>query len=274
MEQAFEEANESWKEWINGLGEQLAQKASNWSSEYNPIFQQKEIIQDYINQFRQDLEKEIDKFGNQEIQKKILKPKLATLETYIRQELKEIQNNFLELIKQKKTNNDKNFNFDFSGVEGSWGDFWQYLLGGIAVGGMGGGLFLFLETILNPIGLVIAVVTAVAAGAFGFGVGGIKDKIKLKVFEAGWEKFAEATEELSEQVGATIIAVFDNRVESAIKVIKQTISFYETLLEEQDKLHQQVLKECEFQKKLHIQKRQDLERVKENIETILNQLAA
>ena len=104
------------------------------------------------------------------------------------------------------------------------------------------------------------------------GVGGIKDKIKFKVFEAGWEKFVEVSEELGQKVGETINAVFDNRVESATKVIGEVISLCENLIKEQEKAHEKLLKECETDRSLILQKRQEIAQVQKELEVVLNQV--
>lgn len=56
-ELAFKEANESWHELIEGLGERLANKLEQWTSPHNIFFNQQQVRQDYVNHFIDDLRK-------------------------------------------------------------------------------------------------------------------------------------------------------------------------------------------------------------------------
>ena len=98
-DRAFEEAAESWEKWADGLFERLAQKAETWSSEYNSVLEQKDVIQDFANQFMRDIEQEIKHFSETEIQNKILNPKLQTLEKQIQDELAKVEDSFSSLEK-------------------------------------------------------------------------------------------------------------------------------------------------------------------------------
>lgn len=263
-DRAFEEACESWDKWADGLFKRLATKAESWSSEYNSVLEQKDVIQDFANQFVRDMEQEIKHFSETEIQTKILNPKLLILERQIRDELAKVQESFSNL--ENNTIN-KQFKFAFSGVEGTWGDFWGYLFGGVAGGGLGAGVML-LEFFMGPV-VIAAAIGAGLVGALGFGTGGIKNKIRRKVLEAGWEKFVEASDELFDKVGETINTVFDNRVESATKAIQKAISICENLIEGEEKTHQKLLEEYETHKTNILQKQQHITQAHNKIENLL-----
>lgn len=264
-DRAFEEAAESWEKWADGLFERLAQKAEHWSSEYNSVLEQKDVIQDFTNQFMRDIEQEIKYFSETEIQNKILNPKLQTLEKQIRDELAKVKESFSSL--ENNTTYNEQFKFDFSGVEGTWGDFWGYLFGGVAGGGLGAGVML-LEFFMGPV-VIAAAIGAGLVGALGFGTGGIKNKIRQKVLEAGWEKFVEASDELFDKVNETINTVFNNRVESATKAIQKAISICENLIEEEEKTHQKLLEEYEVHKTNILQKHQHITQAHNEIENLL-----
>ena len=265
-DRVFEEAAESWDKWADGLFERLAQKAEHWTSEYNSVLEQKDVIQDFANQFMRDIEQEIKYLSEIEIQNKILNPKLQTLEKQIQDELAKVQESFSSLEQNNTIN--KQFKFTFSGVEGTWGDFWGYLFGGVAGGGLGAGLML-LEFFMGPV-VIAAAVGAGLIGALGFGTGGIKNKIKWKVLEAGWEKFVEASDELFDKVRETILTVFDNRVESATKAIQKAIVICENLIEEEEKKHHQLSAEYETYKSKILQKQQHITQAHNEIKNLLN----
>ncbi|MDM9385432.1 dynamin family protein [Chlorogloeopsis sp. ULAP01] len=53
-------AVESWKKWYEGLRDRMVSKSKSWSYEHSHIFSQKQLIQDYTNQFIRDLSGEVD----------------------------------------------------------------------------------------------------------------------------------------------------------------------------------------------------------------------
>ncbi|MBD2083622.1 dynamin family protein [Coleofasciculus sp. FACHB-542] len=265
---SFEEANESLQEWLEELGERLANKVEHWSSKYNPIFDQQRVIEDYVNQFLRDIQQEIDTWGNKELKEKILKPHFEILENSIKEELDTLQKSLLLLDKDINTDFSKQINLAINGIEGSFGDFYTYISGGLFGGGLGAGLLILLG-LGGPIMWAVAGVGAAIAGALGFGMGGIHDQIKLKVFETGCEKFVEATEKLTDKIGETIDLVFNTRVEEAIKVIEQAIFLCENLLEQQEKIHNETLEQRQIKKAFIVQKRGEFEQLQKNIEAFL-----
>jgi hypothetical protein len=65
-------------------------------------------------------------------------------------------------------------------------------------------------------------------------------------------------------------SVFENRVESASRVIAQAIALYENLLEQQEKAHKETLEQREAEKMWIYEKRQKLEQIQTELEIILN----
>lgn len=114
------------------------------------------------------------------------------------------------------------------------------------------------------------------AGSFGLGMldfDGLKDKIKFKVFDLGFQKFDESMDKVVEKLDELIGSVFEHRIESASRVITHAISLYENLLEQQEKAHKETLEQRETEKAWIAQKHQELEQLQNNIEAIMNQCA-
>ncbi len=75
---------------------------------------------------------------------------------------------------------------------------------------------------------------------------------------------------MSEKLYEIVGSVFNNRVESASRVIAQAIALYENLLEQQEKTHQQTNRSREAEKAWICQKRQELEQVHNDLEAMLS----
>ncbi|MEH2000469.1 MAG: dynamin family protein [Nostoc sp.] len=274
IDKVFEQAAESWDKWREGLSDRMAQKSQYWNSEHNPVLSQDKLIRDYTYQFIRDLSIEIDEWGNKKFKEVILQENLKYLDTNIVYELDAIQGEFNSLDQNIRTNfseelklSIKGINDDFMGMGG--------IGGGIGIGGaLAAGLIVF--TGLGFIAVIVASLAATIAGSFGFGMldfDGLKDQIKGKVFELGFQKFDESTDKLSEKLDEIVGSVFEKRVESASRVIAQAIALYENLLEQQEKAHNETLEQREAEKIWIYQKRQELEQVQNRLEIILSKCA-
>lgn len=267
----FEEAAESFDEWREGLGERMANKSQYWHSEHSPVWSQDKLIKDYTNQFIRDLSKEIDEWGNTKLKDVILQKNLKYLDTSIAYELDAIQGQFKSLDERIQTNFSQQLQFSINGINDDFMGMAGFG-GGVGIGGaLAAGLIVF--TGLGFIAVVVASVAAAIAGSFGFGMldfDGLKDQIKGKIFELGFQKFDESMDKLSEKVDEIIGSVFDNRVESASRVIAQAIALYENLLEQQEKAHSETLEQREAEKAWIDQKCQELEQIQNGLEVILS----
>ncbi|RUR77497.1 hypothetical protein PCC6912_38880 [Chlorogloeopsis fritschii PCC 6912] len=58
----------------------MGSKSKLWSSEHSHLFSQKQLIQDYTNQFIRDLSVEVDEWGNKKLKDLILKESLKILD--------------------------------------------------------------------------------------------------------------------------------------------------------------------------------------------------
>ncbi|MEB3148578.1 MAG: dynamin family protein [Sphaerospermopsis sp.] len=273
IDEVYKLASDSWDEWREELGDRMAEKSAFWHSEHNPVLSQDKLIKDYTNQFIRDLSQEIDEWGNQSLKDVIIKEGIEYLDANIAYELEAIQADFQKLDQQIQTNfsqqmklSIKGINDDFMGLGG--------IGGGLGVGGaLAVGLIAF--TGLGFIAIVVAAVAAAIAGSFGFGLldfDGLHDQIKIKVFEIGFEKFnsEESMDKVSEKLNEIIKTVFVSRLENSSRVIAEAISLYENLIEQQEKAHQENLEQRKIEKAFINQKRQELEQVQKELQTIIN----
>jgi len=272
--QAIEPASKSWDDWRRYLNSRVTKASEKWTSEHHPVWSQDKLIQDYMNQFNKALLQEINAWGDLQLMNVVLKPRLDVINETISQELEAIRTEFNSLEQQVETNFGEQLNRGINGVNANFiGEraFW----GGIGVGSaFATTLFLFTGIGLVPI--IIASVAAAIAGEFGSGIlgfDGISDQIKHKIIETGLKNFDESKDKLDNKRNEIISSVFNHRVESASQVIAQAISLYEALLEQQEKSHQETLKQCEVEKPWFSQKCEELNQVQNNVEAILSQCA-
>jgi predicted component of type VI protein secretion system len=94
--------------------------------------------------------------------------------------------------------------------------------------------------------------------------------IKQKIIESGLSKFVESKNQILEEINQYIISIFESRIESFTTVIDQAISLCENLIEQQEKAHQENLEQREIEKAFINQKRQELEQVQKELQTIIN----
>ncbi len=141
--------------------------------------------------------------------------------------------------------------------------------GGMGIGGaLAAGLLVF--TGVGFIGIIIASVAATIAGSFGLGMldmDGLHDRIKAKVIAEGINKLHDSLDKVGDKLEEIINTVFDSKVESASKVIAEAISLYENLLEQQEHISSETIEERLTEKAWISQKRQELERIQQDIKS-------
>jgi len=271
IDQTLNEAIKSWTEWCEGLRDRLYNRINKWSSPHSPFFSQKELIKDYENMFLGSLSAEIDAWASQELRDVILKQNLGLLGEVIQKELNAIQAEFCSLEVP-----DRNYFIHNLKIDGIDDDFMGFggVGGGIGIGAaLAVGLFAF--TGVGLVALVVSSIGAALAGGFGLGiidVDGQRYKIRDKVFEVGFQKFNEWRDnKFYENLRETINSAFQRRVESTSRLITQTISLYENLLEQQETFHAKTLGEINLEKAWIAHKRQELEQIQSSVEAILQQ---
>lgn len=270
IDEVYEKASKSYDEWRAELGDRMAEKSAYWVSEHNPAFSQDKLIRDYSNQFIKDLSEEIDEWGNKILRDIIIKDGIEYLDSNIAYELDAIQADFQRLDQQIQTNFSQQMKLSIRGISDNFMD-----IGGIG-GGVGVGGALAAVAFIAGFGFITVILAAVAAAiASSFGLGlldidGLKDKIKVKVFELGFQKFEDSVDKVSEKLDEIINTVFVSRIEGSSRVIAEAISLYENLLEQQEKAHQENLEQREIEKAFINQKCQELEQVQKELQTIIN----
>ncbi|MEG3978445.1 dynamin, partial [Microcoleus sp. herbarium8] len=286
MQQSLDETLESWNQWVEELGERLLSKSHRWTSEHGHIMSQDKLTKDYADKFVRDITEEIDDWGNQKVQF-ILKQNMGVLDSQIGEDIDAIRQEFQQFDQQLSTSLVAQFNnLATAGSLGGFGGSGRGIassinpnigsdesLGvGLGLGALvGAGLLFF--TGLGFIGVILGGLAAGAGGGFGFSFldgDAVKDQIKQKVVELGFEKFGESAESIFEKVQERIIAVFDDRADANSDAMSKAICLWENLLEQQEK-HDRERAECEAQKLWLADKRRELEQVQNQIEAILNQ---
>lgn len=268
--QSIQQTTGAWVQWKRGLSSRIEEKSKQWNSKYSHIWSQKQLIQDYAAQFSSELQREINTWGNNQLRDEILKPNLKELNRVIHQEMEALQQSLKLLDQEINTNFNQQLNFKMSEIDANFGGAGGLMNGLGAGGALAAGLFVF-----TGIGIVAIIITAVAtaiAGSFGLGMldaDRIHGQIKKKACELGLKKFEESNDKIAKHLNEIVSSAFHIKVEVADEAIKQIISSYETLLEQQEKAHKETLEQRQAEKAWIAQKRQELEQVQKNIEAIL-----
>lgn len=270
IKQVIEEAAESWGEWHEGLRDRMNKKSQHWYSEHSPVWSQDKLIQDYTNHFIRDLSKEIDDWGNKQLKDVILQNNLNILDANIEYELDAIQSEFQNIEQQVKANFSEHLRFSINGITDDFMGLGGFG-GGLGIGGaLAAGLIVF--TGIGFVAIIIASVAATIAGSFGLGmfdVDGLHNQIKTKILDIGFEKLKESIDKLSGKLHEITTSVFDTKVESASRVIASAIALYENLIEQHEQAHKETVEEQQTKKAWISEKRQEIEKVKNEIEAIL-----
>ncbi|BAY61552.1 dynamin family protein [Calothrix brevissima NIES-22] len=264
IEQVVEQANESWNSWIEKLEETLALKSLQWTSQHSGIWSRDKLAQDYAHQFNHNLSAELDMWINEQLKQSILKQPLEFLDETIQFELETINSEF-QNFNYFSDNESNTWKFisaeqtDFISKTGFWGGF-----GAIGVGAA-------LVPVIFMAGPILAIIAGMGAGLFGGGgIAIIEDSVREKVFQLGCEQFVNSLDSIFENLDNMIISVFNERIEIAAKKIEQAISFYENLLEQQEKFHQQTVEDHHADKVIIDQKYQEFEQINHKIKSIIN----
>ncbi len=269
--EASKKAIEYRKEWHEKLRDRISEKSKSWHSEHSPVWSQDQLIKDYTNQFMRDLSLEIDEWGNKVLKDVILQNYIKFLDANIKHELDAIQADFKNLDIQVHSNFSSQLQLSIDGINDDFSGF-MGIGGGIGIGGaLAAGLLVF--TGVGFIAVIVATVAATIAGTFGLGMldmDGLHDKIKKKILEEGLKKFDDSLNKFDNKINEIIVKLFDSKVESASKIITQAISLYENLLEQQEHVSEESIEERLADKTWISQKREELERIQQDIESIMN----
>ena len=252
----------SWQENSAKFQPRIAYKSENWKTEHNPHFSRDALVQDYVEQFSQSLQHEINLWVQLHLNNEVISPKLDLLDRGIKEELQALNASFSSLDKKVGTSFDDDFSPAFNGFDASY--VVGYTAGGV-VGGAGAAAAAFF--MIPALALGPAIIIGAAAAAL-LGTGGLWAsmadayyKIAKQVCESGFEEFKKSEDNIKEKIGEFIDTLFDNRIQSVDALIKQVISECENLLvieerkqqEEGDRLRSLISsKKQEFEKSLSI----------------------
>ncbi|WP_413164858.1 hypothetical protein ACL6C3_01945 [Capilliphycus salinus ALCB114379] len=264
LDEVIDEVNNSWNQWAENLGDRLANQAESWSSEHSALFSCDKLVQDYFNQFQTNLSDELNRWIENQLKANILTKYSLLIDQKIEQEIFSIKQDLDEIrnsIYQGKVNSQESpiYMFDEkSKIDNPLG--WAELGTAVLVP------LLFLG---NPVAAVIA--WAVAGWNIG-NVLSVKAKIKSKVFEKGWEHFVDSIDKIFDGINEIIGTTIYERVEEANEKITAIISYYENLLKQNEKMHQESLEQRQQDQAWIEQQRQRLEQVRQEIEAIVREV--
>ncbi|UBF25093.1 dynamin family protein [Kovacikia minuta CCNUW1] len=263
LESVIEKTNKSWDQWVEGLGDRLAEKTEQWSSEHSTIWSRDKLIADYAQQFNKDLTEEQSNWIENQLKKVVLQPALDDLDDEVRKELSAIQAGIEDIDALKDSQSP---NWVFYG-QGNSVNCDSRFIGNLGLAGLGVALFVPAIILAGPILLGL-----VAGGLFGTGIGGLLEidtDIRAKVFEQGCEQFVESLDKTFEKIDEIIGAAFLERLERIDEAVSRAISLYENLLEQQEEVHQKNLEQRQAEKAWIARKRLDLEEVGKQAEATL-----
>jgi predicted GTPase/uncharacterized tellurite resistance protein B-like protein len=233
-EQAMEEIEESFGEWMEALPDKLAQKAENWSSNYSAFWDKEELVKDYAHQFNRDLSEELNVWLKNKLQKRILTRYLSEVDRVIQEEIKSVEKNFSKYQDNFKEQLESEWSFykDINQVEEIG------ITGNLLAAGLGAAMFVPAVIFAGPILAFLGIL-----GGSSLFIGGIgdmfdlKEKIKAKVFETGWEQFCNSSDlnkidEIIEDAFTQKLTQADELVSSAISIYEKNLKIIEIKLDE------------------------------------------
>ncbi|WP_094671018.1 dynamin family protein, partial [Hydrocoleum sp. CS-953] len=281
--QTIKQAAEAWDKWVEGLGDRLEKKSDEWYSEHSLLWDKEKVIKDYAEEFASSLATELENWSNQEV-KEILVNNLEILTKEVYQNLEFIRMDLQSVDCQIHSNLNEQFDFAIENIKGDGldissitklgenyddskrGGLWENLtLGGLTAGA----LFMFTGVGFLPI-LLTGGAVALISSFFGMSPDEENPEIKIKqeVYDACFQKFDKSTREIFNRICENIAEVFYSQFKSASKVIEQAILIYENLLEQEDKVQKETQEQLKLEKKIIVEKKQELTQIKNQIEEV------
>lgn len=221
----------SWQENSSKFQARIVYKSEKWKTQHNPLFSRDALVQDYVEQFSQALQHEINLWVQLHLNNEVISPKLDLLDRGIKEELQALNASFSSLDKKVGTSFNDDFSPAFNGFDASY--VVGYTAGGV-VGGAGAAAAAFFMIPALALGPAIIIGAAAAALLGGGGLwASMADayyQIAKQVCESGFEEFKKSEVSIKEKIGEFIATLFDNRIQSVEALIKQVISECENLL--------------------------------------------
>ena len=286
---SVEYAIDSWNKWVEKLQDRIAKKVYTWTSKHSPFADKDKVLQDYCEQFTQDLSEEIQNWID-DLQSEILSQQVKELNSLIHSELEAIRIDLQKLGNQLGTNLDDQFtssmasnirannlginSFRAGSKNNDEGGF--NVLGGLGAGGLTAGALLgFVGLGFIPVLIVGGLATLI--GGFFFG-GPDEDEVynqcKWQVYDLGFKKFFESEEETFNTIVEKIELVYQERYLVFADFIEQAIALYENLIEQQEEAHTKTLEEKEKTIVWINQQHQKLKKIQNELEAIVTQVSS
>jgi len=264
-----------WKDWSSetSLRKLMTKESVSWSSKYNPVFQQKQIVEEYVEQLNVDLKSVLEKWGDEQI-KEIVQPKSEAFSDFINEKLESIRLRIYggnskgkEIFNYQKYKTTAKLEDNFFGI--------MTIGGGVVLGGM--------STLLVNLGLDLGTVSEIAAeiaagtvttviSSLGLGiidVDKLKPKIKDRVIEEGLERFER--NKFEKDLQKLINSIFTERAKSVNKEIDKLLIQWKAELQKKEKAYETTKEE---QKSAQInQQREELEEILKEIDTLLAEIS-
>jgi uncharacterized tellurite resistance protein B-like protein/GTPase Era involved in 16S rRNA processing len=265
-EQAIEETEESWREFLGNLEHKLAQMPEQWSSEHSAVWSRDQLVNDYAYQFNRDLSNEIKLWMKDKLQKRILSKHLKELDKTIQEELNALKDSLTiyQADSQNTLTNEWLFEHNLQNAQ-EIGTIGHLFMTGL-------GVALFVPAIIFA-GPILAAIGTIAGG--GLYLAGLcemsdsKSKIKSKVLEIGLEQFRNSPLAL-EKINEIIREAFKEKRVKAKKIFSHAVSMYETKL----KLADKNLRENQEQREADLSSIENINQELQQIKTQLAQLAS
>lgn len=286
---SVEYAIESWNEWVEKLQDRIAKKVDTWTSKHSPFADKEKVLQDYCEQFTQDLSEEIQNWID-DLQSEILSQQVKELNRLIHSELEAIRIDLQKLGNQLGTNLDEQFtssmasnirannlginSFRAGSKNNDEGGF--NVFGGLGAGGLTAGALLgFVGLGFIPVLIVGGLVGLIAGFFFG---GPDEDEVynqcKWQVYDLGFKKFFESEEEIFNTTVENIELVYQERYLVVADFIEQAIALYENLIEQQEEAHTKTLEEKEKTIVWINEQHQKLEKIQNELDAIITQVSS
>ncbi|WP_026785676.1 dynamin family protein [Planktothrix rubescens] len=293
-----EYATASWNKWVQGLEERIVNKGGTLTSGHSPLVEQEKVLQDYCEQFTQDLSDEIQNWINN-LQSEILSKQAKELNSVIYSALEAIRIDLQKLGNQLGTNLDEQFTssmasnirannlginyFMASSENNDEGGF--NMFGSLGAGAVG----LTAGALLGIFGLGLGFIPALIVGGLGglaTAIGGLKflfgkpdqDEVytqyKRQIYNLGFQKFFESEKEIFNTIVEKIELVYQERYLVFADFIEQAMALYENLIEQQEKAHTKTLEEKEKTIVWINQQHEKLEKIQNELEAIVTQVTS
>jgi GTPase Era involved in 16S rRNA processing/uncharacterized tellurite resistance protein B-like protein len=244
---------EAWQNWRLEVGAAVRQKSTAWTTEHH---QKEKIITDFSNQFIRDISHEIDSRLEGQIVQQFLSPSLDTLDDFISDEMRAIQENLQALDSEIGSSLEGQFNLSLKnlGINVNFANSLNPAEGSGFMGflGFGGGSGLLSGIALAGLGMSfvpVLLIGALAGTIIGFLTSSsTEENCRGEVLKKGLEHFSTSSDELLCKVTDTIQAAFDERVEASSKAVEQSISILNLFLEEQERITHETIEDREAEK--------------------------